>query len=186
MQRRIMGSMLAFTVAVTAGCVDDSASPGPLEPVVVPVFVHSAADAPHNLRTHLTGDEEVPPTGSRAQGQAVFQLSPDGSELSYKLIVANIENVLMAHIHVAPAGVNGPIVVWLYPEAPPPQLIPGRFQGVLEQGVITDDDVMNPLPADPLGGESVALLMDAIRAGNTYVNVHTTQFPGGEIRGQID
>ena len=139
-----------------------------------------SANSAKNFRTHLSGAEEVPAVDTRAQGQAIFKLSADGTELHYKLIVANIENVLMAHIHLAPAGANGPVVVWLYPDGPPPQLIEGRFQGVLAEGVITDNDLEGLLD-----GGSIADLVAEIEAGNTYVNVHTSQFPGGEVRGQI-
>jgi hypothetical protein len=140
-----------------------------------------SANGPSNYRTHLTGAEEVPAVETRAQGQAIFKLSADGTELHYKLIVANIENVTQAHIHVGAAGVNGPVVVWLYPDGPPPQLIEGRFQGVLASGTITADDLVGDLAGQPLSA-----LIDHINAGNAYVNVHTLANPGGEVRGQID
>jgi hypothetical protein len=133
-----------------------------------------------NFRTHMTGAEEVPPVETQAQGQTIFQLSKDGTELHYKLIVANIENVHMAHIHLAPAGANGPVVAWLYPSAPPPAPIEGRFSGVLAEGTITAADLVGPL-----AGHSLSDLVDEIQAGNTYVNVHTLQNPAGEVRGQI-
>src|SRR5437773_2303076 len=82
---------------------------------------------PDNARTHLTGDEEVPPTGSAAQGQAVYRLSPDGTSIHFRVLVANIDNTLMAHIHMAPPGVNVGIVQLLRPSRPPPVLVPGRF-----------------------------------------------------------
>jgi hypothetical protein len=129
---------------------------------------------------HLSGGEEVPPAQTRGQGQAIFQIDPDGTSISYKLIVANIQNVTMAHIHLAPAGVNGPVVTWLYPDAPPAQLIPGRVNGVLAEGVITEFDLVGPL-----AGATLEDLIEALRSGNAYVNVHTSQYPGGEIRGQI-
>jgi hypothetical protein len=133
-----------------------------------------------NFVAHLSGGEEVPPVDTNATGQAKFQLSKDGTELSFRLIVANIENVTQAHIHLAPAGVNGPVVAWLYPAAPPAQLIEGRTQGVLAEGVITEADLVGPL-----AGASLSALVAEMRAGNTYVNVHTSQFPPGEVRGQI-
>jgi hypothetical protein len=133
-----------------------------------------------HFRTHATGGEEVPANNSRAQGQALFRLSDDGLTLSYKLIVANIQNVTQSHIHLAPAGTNGGIVVWLYPSAPPAQLIPGRTQGVLAEGEITSNDLVNAL-----AGRDLEALLTEIRAGNAYVNVHTSQFPPGEIRGQL-
>jgi len=133
-----------------------------------------------NFATHLSGNEEVPPVETRAQGQAVFTLSKDGQTLYYKLIAANIENVMMSHIHLAAKGVNGPIVAWLYPSSPPMVLIPGRFNGLLAQGAITAANLVGPL-----AGMSLSDLIAAMEAGNAYVNIHTTQYPGGEIRGQI-
>ena len=133
-----------------------------------------------NFRAHLSGDQEVPPVASLAQGQAIFQLSKDGTELSYKLIVANLDNVSASHIHIAPAGSNGGVVVFLYPSAPPSVLIPGTTNGILAEGVITAANLRPPLAGQPLSA-----LIDVMIAGNAYVNVHTSAYPGGEIRGQI-
>jgi hypothetical protein len=77
------------------------------EQMVLPVFSHQAGQSGHQFKTHMTGGEEVPSNTSRAQGQTILRLSADGTELSYKLIVANIRNVTQAHIHMAPAGANG-------------------------------------------------------------------------------
>ena len=130
--------------------------------------------------THATGDNEVPPNTLGAQAQANLKLSADGASLSYKLNVANIENVTQAHIHMAPPGANGAIVAWLYPSAPPAQLIPGRSSGTLGEGTLTAASLVGPLAGRPLSA-----LLDAIASGNAYVNVHTSQFPPGEIRGPV-
>ena len=138
--------------------------------------------------THLTGDEEVPARETLAQGQAIFKLSKDGSELHYKLIVANIENVVASHIHLGPAGENGDVVAFL---AGPFPAGGGRTNGVLAEGTITEADLVGELAGQPLSA-----LIAEIEAGNAYVNVHTNDgvdptntgpgdFPGGEIRGQI-
>ena len=121
------------------------------------------------------------PNDSLAQGQANFKVSDDGSEIRFKLIVANIENVTQAHIHCCASteGTAG-IVVWLYPAGPPAQLIPGRSQGVLAEGVITGSSLVGSLAGQPL-----SVLLDRIQSGLAYVNVHTSQFPPGEIRGQL-
>jgi hypothetical protein len=167
--------------------------------VLVALFATAgiASAAVANYRTHLKGDNEVPPAGvvieTNAQGQAIFKLSPDGSELSYKLIVANIENVFQAHIHIGAPGSNGPIAVWLYPSTTPGAgpLGQGRIQGPIAEGTITSADLIGPLAGHPLSD-----LLAAIEAGNAYVNVHTNDgvaplntgpgdFPGGEIRGPI-
>jgi len=147
----------------------------------------SAVAQPSNFRAHLTGDEEVPAVDTRAVGQTVFQLSRDGTQLHFRLIAANIEDVTMAHIHCGAAGVNGPVIAWLYPDAPPPQLIAGRFSGVLATGAVTEADVVSQPDsgACPGGVDDFAELMDKIESGDAYVNVHTDAHPAGEIRGQI-
>ncbi|MCM4161824.1 CHRD domain-containing protein [Antarcticibacterium flavum] len=125
-----------------------------------------------SFKAHLTGEQEVPnPVDTEATGQTIFKLSKDGSSLSYKLIVANIEMVAAAHIHIGARGTNGGVAVTLYN-----QPTEGRTSGVLAEGVITDDMVT---------GYTLAELVDIMLAEGAYVNVHTSQNPGGEIRGQI-
>jgi len=143
----------------------------------------AAADSSRNFRTHLSGKEEVPnPVDTNAQGQAIFQLSKDGTELKFKLIVANIDNVVGSHIHLAPKGQNGPIVVNLFgaPFVPDPGV---TVNGTLAEGTITAADVVGPLGMQE---NPLEALVDMIKADNTYVNVHTVQHRGGEIRGQLD
>jgi CHRD domain. len=133
-----------------------------------------------NFRVHLTGSQETPANESAAIGQAVFMLSANGNELNYRLIVANISDVIQSHIHIANVGENGAVVVWLYPTAPPSILIPGRFSGVLQTGVITKANLVGALK-----GKELSALITLIDEGRAYVNVHTLAYPGGEIRGQI-
>lgn len=121
-------------------------------------------------------------TDSTATGRAFFDPSPDGSSISYRLEVQGIQNVTMAHIHVASeAGGNGSPAVWLYPAAPPASLIPGEFTGLLAEGQITADNLIGPL-----AGLTLADLLTAIRENRAYVNVHTEQFPAGDIRGTVE
>lgn len=131
------------------------------------------------FKTHLS--VEAPGVETRGQGQAIFRVSPCGTAIYYKLIVANLEDVTMAHIHVAEVpGGDGPPVVWLYPDGPPPVEILGRTQGVLASGIFTADNFVGPL----LNMEMSELIV-AIREWRAYVNVHTTQHPTGEIRGYL-
>jgi hypothetical protein len=158
--------------------------------VVLTLILVPAASPGDNLNfvTALSGGEEVPTRDTQGRGVAIFSLSKDGTELAYKLIVANIENVVAAHIHIGPAGMNGPVVVFLFGPVPPGG---GRTDGPLSEGVITAANFVGPLSGQPFSD-----LIEAIEAGNTYVNVHTDDgvappntgagdFPGGEIRGQI-
>ncbi len=139
------------------------------------VFLVPAASAGGNGRSFiasLKGGNEVGPVDTNAQGVAHFKVK--GGELSFKLIVANIDAVVASHIHCAPADDNGPVGVTLFSGAPTSD------NGVLAQGAITAPDTDNGC-----GWLDVADILTALGTGNTYVNVHTTAHGGGEIRGQL-
>ena len=151
-------------------------------------FAFAEPPASKHFVTHLDGGQEVPQRETHATGQFVSKLNENETELSYKLIVANIENVVAAHIHLGVVGVNGPIVAFLAGPFPPGG---GRVEGVLGEGTITAANLTGPLAGMPF-----SVLVAAMRAGGTYANVHTNDgvppantgpgdFPGGEIRGQI-
>jgi hypothetical protein len=156
-----------------------------LAAVLVPAG--SAVAQTKNFRTHLVGEEEAPiPRETPAQGQAIFKVTDEG--LEYQLMVANIENVFAAHIHCGAEGQAGPVGVTLF-NGP---VGGGRFSGVLAEGTITAPDAGNAC-----GWTDLEDVLAAMEAGLTYVNVHTNDgvpppntgpgdFPGGEIRGQID
>jgi hypothetical protein len=156
--------------------------------LLIALFSVNPVDAARNYTAHLSGDGEVPQRSTLAQGQAIFHLSADGTKLSYRLIAANITNVVASHIHIGATDVNGPVVAFLFGPAPAGG---GRFDGVLAEGTITAANLVGPLAGHPLSD-----LIAAMEAGNAYVNVHTNDgvaptntgpgdFPGGEIRGQI-
>ncbi len=179
--------MSVLLLALAAGACTDSG------PVSIPVYDVSpalgvVANGVRNAGVPLTGDEEVPARETNARGTAVLHFSDDGTELSYKLIVANIENVVQAHIHIGPPGCQCPIGVFLY------GLVAaggGRVQGVLAEGTLTAANFIGPL-----AGLTMDDLREHIRNNNAYVNVHTNDgvgatntgpgdFPGGEVRGAI-
>ena len=192
---------LAASAALLAGCSGDQPMPTEFD-VTVPLYV-AGGNAGTVLGTHLTGDEEVlavapgapHPSDSRAQGQAEFRV--DGNSVQFRLIASNIDNIFMAHIHCGVAGANGPISIWLYPDigttGTPGPNGSGPSDGVLASGTFSVAGVM--CLAANVGTDMP--LLDAIRAGLTYVNVHTNDgvaptntgpgdFPGGEVRGQLD
>ena len=193
---------LATVVVLVAACSNDKPAPTGYE-LRAPLFA-KGGQADFNLGTHLSGDGEVPvsatgpnPSDSKAQGQAIFRVSDDGSSVDFQLIASNIDNVIMAHIHCAPVGVNGPIRMWLYPTIGATGVQAangaGRHDGVLASGTFDPRGIVCPAA----NGNPAMPLLDAIRAGLTYVNVHTNDgvnpvntgpgdFPGGEIRGQLD
>ena len=136
--------------------------------------VAAARGHTRNFRAHLSGENEVPAVETNAQGQAKFQLDKAGDALRYKLIVANIEDVVAAHIHCAPADENGPVGVTLFSGGPTSD------SGTLAEGTITAPDEGNDCEWETLDD-----VIEAIRSGDAYVNVHTLANLSGEIRGQI-
>lgn len=140
------------------------------------VMAPGALARPTTYTAHLTGAEEVPPVDTHAVGQTVLRLNSDGTALQFRLIVANIDDVTQAHIHVGAEGVNGPVVAFLFGFVDEGV----TTNGVLATGTITSDDLVGPL-----AGMSLADLVAELDSGGAYVNVHTLEHPGGEIRGQI-
>jgi hypothetical protein len=140
-----------------------------------------------NFVATLSGAQEVPARDTQAVGVATFKLREDGTALAFKLNVANLDNVVAAHIHCGAVGVNGPVGVTLFMGAP----AAGVVNGTLAEGTITAPDAGNAC-----GWTDLAAVLAAIDSGATYVNVHTNDgvappntgpgdFPGGEIRGQV-
>jgi hypothetical protein len=123
--------------------------------------------------TTLSGSNEVPARSTAANGSS--QLIIDGDRVHYAIEVDDIRSVFAAHIHTAASGVNGPVRVTFF-NVPQTSTFSTNDKTILAEGTFTSADV---------AGISFADLLAAIRAGTTYVNVHTTQFPGGEIRGQL-
>lgn len=118
----------------------------------------------------------MPPVRTIASGNASFELSSNRTQLRFRLVIRNINRVTQAHIHLGRRGQNGPIVAFLFG--------PSKFgisvrRGVI-RGVLTSRDLIGPLK-----GKTIRDLIREIERGNAYVNVHTIQFPDGEIRGQI-
>ncbi len=144
----------------------------------------AAGSQVNNFEATLTGAEEVPANASAAVGEAEFELSEDGNSLRFRLEVEDIQNAFMGHIHCGPKGVNGPIVVWLFPR--PASTTGPRLSGEFEfEGTVTQKDLVPNKTCKPKAVEKFADLVSALRAGNAYANVHTNALPAGEIRGQI-
>jgi CHRD domain len=138
----------------------------------------------------LNGYQEAPSISTAATGSFKARLGP-GPVINYELSYQDITNAFAAHIHFAQTAVNGAVIAFLCgggdKEPCPPT--GGTVTGTIDAG-----DIM---PAQGIGPMEIQELIDAMNAGVTYVNVHTNDnvappntgpgdFPGGEIRGQID
>ncbi|MCU4769410.1 CHRD domain-containing protein [Bacillus toyonensis] len=124
----------------------------------------------------LRGRNEVPPIETDARGQAFFKLSRDELSLKFKLELFEVENVVVAHLHLGAKGTNGPVVAFLFG----PITNPISIECATFTGMITQEDLVGPL-----AGQTLDALVNEIIAGNIYINVHTVQHPNGEIRGQL-
>ena len=122
----------------------------------------------------LSGENELPPVNTDANGTITIQ--GNNQSLNYQLALSGISNVTGAHIHFGDENENGKVVLALLKFISPPgievETLGGNF---------TDADVQGPLAGLPL-----EQLMGFMGNGSTYVNVHSTDFPLGEIRGQIE
>ena len=167
---RILTIALGAVLPVAAACGDDDGNP---------------TNTATNFTATLSGSNEVPPTGSTATGSAT--LTVNGQQIEYTVNVTGIQNAVLAHIHIAPAGENGPVRLNLCGTgAPLPACSSGT--GVLATG--TNGTVV--------GTPTITFdsLVSARRTGGAYVNVHTNApgctpgaegcNPGGEIRGQVE
>src|SRR5712691_7914058 len=125
---------------------------------------------------NLAGANEVPARGTGATGVMGFNVI--GNRVDYSIEVHNMSaGIIGAHLHTAPAGVNGPIRIALFP-GPGSNATTNPLTGVdgqLYEGSFEASDVT---------GISYQDLLAGMRAGTVYGNVHTSAFPGGEIRGQ--
>jgi Cu/Zn superoxide dismutase len=128
-----------------------------------------------SFKAKLSPKEETQKPMSKASGKAEFKLSKDGKELTFKLRVKKITNANAAHIHMGAKGADGPPLVGLFSGQKT-----GKFSGTLAEGTITANDLLGDYK-----GKSLDDLVNLMRSGGTYVNVHTDANPDGEIRGQI-
>jgi hypothetical protein len=151
-----------------------------------------AGGGSRDVREHLRGYEEVPAVSSTGSGE--FRARIRDTAIEYRLTYRDLEgDVLQAHIHLGQERVNGGISAFLCsnllepPAGPPPPgtpACPGPRAGTVS-GSIEAADVIGPAGQGIAPGE-YAELLQAIRAGVTYANVHSSKHPGGEIRAQLD
>jgi len=138
-----------------------------------------------NFRATLDGYHETPLSISTgATGSFEARLNPAGDQLTYELQYSELEggNVLFAHVHIGQKGTTGGVMFFLcggggQPACPnPPATV---------TGTVTAANIIGPAGQGVAPGEFQAVI-DAMRAGSAYANVHTTVYPSGEIRGQVN
>lgn len=150
------------------------------------------------FKAKLSGDQEVigkddpDPSKVATRGHAKLLVSKDGSKVKFRKKIRDGKGVFEnagAHIHCAPAGVNGPPVVWLAGIMPPGAGLDGtvKIGGMIHDGsIVATPDPKSDGATCPALITDVASLLEAAKAGYLYVNVHSSEFPGGVVRGQLE
>jgi hypothetical protein len=141
---------------------------------------NSATEGKEFFQADLSGANEVPARDTAATGVCGFVVT--GNRVDFSITTTGLSSgVVGAHIHLAPTGANGPVrVPFINPNLAGTNTVtpfPAPDEGILMENSFTASDVTGGLTLDDI--------LNAMRNGDAYCNIHTSNFPGGEIRGQI-
>jgi len=140
----------------------------------------------NEFKADLNGFQETPAVSTTGYGDFRAKLSDDGTSLHFVFRYAGLEggSSLFAHVHFGERGVAGGVSYFLCgPAANAPVTCP-NVEGTIE-GDITAANVIGP-NGQGIEPGSFDEIVRAMQAGQAYANIHTTRWPGGEIRGQIN
>ena len=135
------------------------------------------ADADELFQARLTGDQEVPAVAADTTGRFEILVNKDATAGEYTLRVNSGVRVTQSHFHCGPAGVNGPVIVFLVGFRAEGWDVDGTW---VSNATVTDANVINTAC-----GATLAAIFEQARLGNVYVNVHSVAHPGGVVRGQL-
>jgi CHRD domain len=166
---RVLPLAMVALLGVVVACGDDNNNPPP----------------DTNFTAELNGTNEVPAVSTEASGTATLTI--DGDEIDYTVETTGLANPILAHIHIAPAGENGPVRLNLCGTDDTPACTEGDGELITGSNGTT-------VGTPPITFDS---LVSAMQSGGAYVNVHTSDlvppdntgpgdFPAGEIRGQVE
>jgi hypothetical protein len=129
----------------------------------------------------LSGAEEVPPINTVGTGD--FEMTIQQGAVNFSLSYSNLSSPLsVAHLHFAPSKVAGGVMIFLCGGGGQPAC-PATTEGTIT-GTITAANVTGPVAQGIAPGDLDSAL-EAVRGGLAYANMHTTNFAGGEVRGQV-
>ncbi len=132
-----------------------------------------AAHEGQEFMAEMTPDQETTVVESDATGDAHVKFNDDGTSLEFIVNASGLDNTLAGHFHSGAAGADGPVEMVLFNNEEPVD-----YDGEVATGTLTE--------ADLAGDMSWEEFTKAMVAGDIYVNLHTEQYPNGEIRGQVE
>jgi CHRD domain len=144
-----------------------------------------------SVEAKLTGYEEVPSVSSpTARGKIKLKIK-NSTSIDFKLSYSGLSSdAQQAHIHFGQWGVNGGVSAFLCggakPACPAGTVTKATVEGTIVAADVLQTNVPGTTQSQGIAPGEIAELIAAIKAGVAYANVHTTLFPGGEIRGQLD
>jgi hypothetical protein len=145
------------------------------------LLVAPAAHSQTEFTATLSGANEVPPINTAGAGN--FEMTKQQGMITFSLDFSDLSSTLtVAHLHFAPTKVAGGVMIFLCGGGGQPDC-PAATEGTIT-GTITAANVTGPTTQGIDEGDLDSAL-DAVRTGLSYVNMHTTNFAGGEIRGQV-
>lgn len=155
------------------------------------VATAAVADNRRNITryaTNLESYQEVPALSTPASGRFRAVLDESAQTIEYELSYRDLaSDVAQAHVHFGQRGVNGGIMVFLCSNLgngpAGTQACPGPRDGSIS-GTLAAANVIGPANQG-IAATEFAEVVAALRRGVAYANVHTANFPGGEIRGQV-
>jgi CHRD domain len=143
--------------------------------------IPAAQSATELFSANLVGENEVPPINTA--GSATFRMQIVDSNITFSLSFSDLSSPLaVAHLHFAPTKVAGGVMIFLCGGGGQPAC-PAATSGSIT-GTFTAANVVGPLTQGITAGDLDSAL-EAVRADLAYANMHTSNFPGGEIRGQV-
>ena len=149
-----------------------------------------AQGGPSQFHANLKSTNEIPAVSSTATATFTGTLQNNGTELAYEFDYSGLSGApTQAHIHFGQNFANGAIVYWICGSSTnPPQGGTVTICPQTKDGKVTG--IMRPVNILAAGTQGISAgdftkILDAIREGNSYVNIHTAQSPGGEARGQL-
>jgi CHRD domain len=141
------------------------------------------ADEGARFRANLVGTEETPAIFSAGSAEFRARVVHNDTQIVFVLTFENLSGApAVAHVHFGQRNVAGGVSFFLCGGGGQPAC-PAATSGRVE-GTVTAANVVGPT-AQGIGPGNLAAILEMVRAGFGYANMHTARFPGGEIRGQI-
>jgi hypothetical protein len=158
--------VVVVAVALAAGITSATGANSP-QKAKTPAAANDLTQAANSLTAPMSGGVEVPAGDTDANGNALVMTNASEGLVCFKVVVGNVDPIVAAHIHKAPAGQAGPVVIPLLPA-----------------GKLTTDGANQTISGCTQADPALVADLEA-NAAQYYVNVHNAAFPAGAARGQL-